>query len=445
MASTTSQTKTVYTPQQLAQMTPGQQQAYLASLDAQSRSAVMQQLQTLRQNANKTFMQKSLRKLAPCANASGAGYSQNYASGTTLIYDLPVIAGAVAAEIVLVYNLTVNPATGTGAAYATNPSAPYSAFQEVDVTYNGTQVRILAYFLKLLQVLRGFMRPGPGLVIAGQSLTNIQNYENTGAPIVVNTNNTWAGVLRIPLNAIAKDDFRGVLPINAQGTKPQLKVQCAQTFMANDPLLSPVRTTAGTGAAVTVTGTVKAFVEYMDGTSLDSLSSLGLDLTNQPTVQMFWDQPLNPLNANLVQRQRIVTLKKHVYVMSILIDGQQSSSFATVPNILGLQLSQDDSGQNAFRVVGLQSNNDVQLFFDQVRQRLGQDLDEGVIPWFLGPLEGTNDSSDHLGPQTFDMSPGHWVAATHAYQVSATGAQTGVTPRVETFVVSINDKGFAST
>jgi|SRR5579885_1316034 hypothetical protein len=446
MAATMIKSTTV-SPQQYAGMTPAQQQAYLRTLPADQQQALVQAATSLTTNANRQFMQKSIRKLAPCPNASGAGYSQTYAPGATLVWDLPVIAGGVAAELLIVYNVLVNPATGTGAAYAANASAPYSLFQEVDVTYNGTQVRTLAYFLKLMSMLRGFQRSGPGLVIAGQSLTNVQNYTNTGAPLTVGSNNTWAGVLRIPLNAIAKDDFRGVLPINAQGTKPQLKVQCAQQLLGPDPLLCPIATTGGSGAAITIAAgsTVKAYVEYLDGTTYDSLQNLGLNLTGQPTVQYAWDQSLNPLSANLIQRQRIVSLKRHAYVVSIIIDGQQSTKFATIPNILGLQLAMDDSGQNAFKAVGLQTNTDVQLYFEQLRQLLGQDLDEGVILWVGGPLDGVQNPSSHLGPKLLDMTPGHWTAATHAYQVSAVGGVTGITPRVETFVVYINDGGFAST
>jgi len=442
---TMTQTK-IISAQQYAGMTPMQQAAYIKTLPPDQAAALQSAATQLVQNANRTFMQKGIRKFAPCPNASGAGYSQTYAAGTTLIWDLPVIAGGVAVELLLVYNLTVNPATGTGAAYGASIAAPENIFQEVDVTYNGTQRRELMYLERVLSVLRGWSRPKPGLVIAGQSLTNLQNYDNTGTPLTINTNNVWAGVQRIPLNPIAKDDFRGVLPINAQGTKPQLKVQCAQTFMSNDPLLSPVFANGGTGNAVTVTGTVKAYVEFIDGTTTDSLTNLGLNLTGQPTVQVAWDQPLNPLNANLIQRQRIVTLKKHVYVVSILIDGQTLGKFSSIPNINGLQLAMDDSGQNAFKAVGLQTNVDVQLFFEQIRNNvLGQDLDEGVILWHPGPLVNVQNPSSHQGPQILDMTPGHWTAATHAYQVNAVGAQTGVTPRVETFVVYINDGGFAST
>lgn len=442
----TTMSKTQYSPQQYASLSPSQQQAYLRTIPPDQQAALVSAATQLVQNANRQFMAKGIRKIAPLANAAGAGYSQNYVAGSTLIYDLPVIAGGVAAELLLVYSLTVNPATGAGAAYGVSVAAPENIFQEIDVTYNGTQVRALAYFYRVLSVLRGWNRPKPGLVIGGQANTNVTNYTNSGQPITINTNNTWAGVLRIPLNAIAKDDFRGVLPINAQGTKPQLRVQCAQNFMSNDPLLSPMFANGGTGNAVTVTGTVKAFVEFIDGTATDQLMNLGLNLAGQPTVQVAWDQPLNPLSANLLQRQRIVNLKKHVYVASIVIDGQALGKFSTIPNITGLQLAMDDSGQNVFKAFGLQTNVDVQLFWEQQRNNiLGQDVDEGVILWHPGPLVNVQNPSSHMGPQILDMTPGHWTAATHAYQVAAVGAQSGVTPRVETFVAYINDGGFAST
>lgn len=444
---TTNATMMSLTPAQIAMLPPDQQAQYMKSLSPAQQQLVQQEVQQQIISSNRKFMRKSVERTAYCPVTGGSGVSAAYSAGQTLFFDFPTVPGF-AKALLISYNLTVNPATGTSAAYAVNAAAPWNIFQELQVLYNGPQVRTHPYFMKVIDQTLGFSRGAQNAVVAGTNNSTIAANIVGTTPITVNTNNTWQGKMLLRLNALGEDTVPGVLPASGVGNKPQLKLTCANSFIGQDPLLNPIAPTTGTGHAATVTGTVNVDMIYLDGTTMDSPAPLALQWQNEPTLQYYWDTPLTPFSANTIQRQTISTKLQHWYAVSIIIDGTTSTSFASLANITGFQLGPDQVGQQTFQNWNIANNVSIYDFFDrQVRRPFGQDLDNGVIPWIVAPGRGVIDSDNRNGTQCLNMYPGGFPAATHSYQMSSVGTQSTIdgfpaaTPRVETFLISENSAG----
>lgn len=452
------------TTNQIANLPPSQQSAYVNSLSPSEKQLVMAELANKKQKDNRNFMRKSFERIAYMPASGGSGNTQAYTPGTTLVYDFPVIGGGYAKGILIRFSINLTFAAGTGATYGLNPAAPFNIFSELQVIYNGQQIRTHPYVIKVLDQIYGYAKyPQQNGVVANmQNSATVNTFEGVNAPAagtITNTFNgavtgttTWVGAMYLPLNALGIDSVPGLLPIMGVGNKPQLKLICAPSFMGNDPLLNPVAATAGSGQSVTINQGATTFVScdlvYQDGSTMNDPNGVALDLTTEPTLQYYWDTPLNPLSPNLLMRQHISTLLEHVYVITVLIDGQTLRQFSTINNITSMQLSADAVGQQNFLSFNIANNIPVGDYYDRyVRRVHGQDLDEGVFIFVDAPTRGVTDSDDRSGVQTLNMQPGGYPAATHAYQVSAVSGMTvfdggpKATPRVECFLVSLNYQG----
>lgn len=434
------------TPSQVAMLPADQQQQYMKNLSPQQQAMVAQEIQNARIQGNRKFMRQSLEKYAYCPVSGGSGTTATYTPGTTLVFDLPVVGSGYAKGLLITFNLTVTLAAGTGATYALTAAGETAIFSEMLLNYNGAQCRLHPYILKVLDMTKGFSRGAFNSVVAGQNNATIANNVAGSTPVAAGSANTWTGKLYFPLNALGEDTVPGILPVMGVGNKPQLKLTCTPTFMnatvnASDPLLSPVVWTGGTGGALTsVTGTINVDMVYLDGTTMSDPNGLVLDLTSEPTLQYYWDTPLNPLTANTLNRQHIATLLEHWYVISIVIDGQSSTAFTTLANLQQFQLSADSVGQQNFLSINVSNNISVYDFYDRRRREYGQDLDVGVIPWVTAPTRGVVDGDNRNGAQVLNMQAGGYPAATHGYLVGSTSS-TNFVPRVETFVISMNYAG----
>lgn len=441
------------TPAQIANLPPDQQAAYMKSLTPQEQALVNAEARNQKVAANRAFLRKSIERIAYCPVSGGSGTTATYAQGSTLVFDLPTVGGGYAKALLITYNLTLNLGVGTSAVYAASDAAPFNIFQELQVVYNGAQVRTHPYFLKILDQIQGYAKYIPQDGVPGGFTHNttidaqlgFTSTETPNLPVTTGSNQTWQGKILLRLNALADDAVPGLLPVMGVGNKPQLKLICAAAFVGVDPLLNPLALASGTAGTNTFTGNVNVDMIYADGTVLSDPNGVALDLTTEPTLQYYWDTPLNPLSANLLMRQHIATLLEHWVVASVVIDGQQLSHFATIANLTALQLSADSVGQQNFYSYNVANNVSVYDYYERVRRKLGQDLDAGVIIWINAPMSGVVDPDNRNGIQALNMQPGGYPAATHAYQVSATGAVAGIVPRVETFLLSMNYNGLKLT
>lgn len=405
--------------------------------------------------ANRAFMRGSIERIAYCPVTGGSGTSATYSSGSTLYFDLPVVGSGYAKALLITYNL--NFTLSNAGTYTVNAAAPWSIFSEIKLDYGNTQVRTHPYFLKIMDQIKGFQTGERNRVLSGNNDATIASNIVGTTPITADgsTNNQWKGKMLIRLNGLGEDSVPGVLPIMGVGNKPQLKLTCAPNFIGNDPLLNPVSNTstgavtfATTNTTDTNSSVIKVDVVYLDGTNMAGPAPLSLNLQGEPTLQYIWDAPLTPFAASSLQRQRVITLLEHWVMASIVIDGNQSSTFAALSNLTGFQLSPDGTGQNVFKNWNVSNNVSIYDYFDRDMRRIhGQDLDPGVILWVDAPARGITSPDNRHGHQVLNMMPnGGFTAATHAYQVgSVTTTTSGLTPRVETFLLSMNYDGLRMT
>ncbi len=432
-------TQLALNPDQIMQLPPNEQAQYVAGLHPRHQEIFAKHVAS---KMSADFMRNSIEKIAYCPVTGGSGTSAAYSPGVTLSFDLPVTEGF-AKALLISYNLTVTPATGTGAGYQTTPSAPYSIFSRAELDYNGPQIVTHPYLFKLQDMLDGILTlPQDGVLTGGNNDSNINSNLVGSTPLVVNSGNTWQGKMLMRLNALNPESPYGLIPINGVGNRPQLKLTCAPALFGTDPLLNAVCANGGSGNAVSVSGTISVDCVYLDGTNYDSIHPLQLrDWDKMPTVQYYWEQSLTPFNANQLNRFMIATKLEHWYALAIVIDGQQSNAFISgINNLTAFGLAPDFTGQQYFEAVNIANNISVYDYYDRkVRKMIRQDLPEGVIPWVAAPLRGVVNANNRNGSQALNMYADGFPATTHVYQVGAVGAVC--TPRVELFLISKNNAG----
>ncbi len=419
------------------------QAQYNAEQQKQALAAFMaQQQQKALREQDLNFM-RSLEQIAACPVTGGSGTTAAYAVGSTFYFDIPVMPSGFAKGLIIKYNLTVTPATASGASYALNRAAAFAVFAELGLQYNGAQVRTHPYFLKIQDMIRGFQRGAQNDVLAGNKDSVIQANIVGTTPIVVNTGNTWQGQFYLPLNGLSEDDVRGILPTSGTGTHAQLKITTPTNFMGNDPLINPIAGSGGTSPSVAATGTISVDLVFLDGHTLDSPSLLPPPPSVYgPTLQYFWEPSLTPINTNSMSRQTITNKMRHHVMASIVIDGAQSNQFSTWANVTQFELTGDATGSQKLKSWNVANNVSIYDYFDrEVRRKIGQDLDAGVILWVASPIRGTVNASNRIGNLALNMYAGGFPTATHGYNVVTPGSPSGYSARVETFLLSENVKG----
>lgn len=437
----TAQPTQVMTSASLAGLSPAERQAYFQSLSPDQSQAAQADFASYVKRANAHYMALTQKKRAYCPPLGG-GTTATFAAGASLVFDFPSAGGAFAEALEVVCNIGLTFAAGTGATYALNQLAPLTLFDRIMVTLNGQQHNFRPYILNYLGLLRGYGKSGePTSVLAGNSDSNYQAIMN-GTEAVTSGTNQWKFMFRIPLNPLNEVNPAGMLPMMSNGAKPQITIQCAPTLMGNDPILNAVRTTAGTGAAVTVgaTATIQVNVIYRDGTNKWSPSALALDLSNVPTVQYIQDQTLTQFVAGVINRQRITTLLQHYLVLSAVVDGVTAGSLAATSNLGYFELAMDSVGQNTFYRFGTGTNIAVYDYFEDLRRQFGQDLPEGIIPWVVGWGENTSNTDNREGVAALNMMEGGWTDVHIGINPTSTGANSNG-PRVETHLVALNPAG----
>lgn len=432
------------TNSELAAMSVQARQSYFNQLSPDQQVSARAAWDSSRIQMNREYMKRTLRHLAIAPQASGGAVTQPWANGQMLSFLVQSANNAFLEGLRIRMALTVTPAVGTAATYQLNAGAPLNVIDSIQIQYNGTQLNLRPFIRNELKLLSGYAITGEPTAPLGGNLgvdSYIDVYETTTFPITAGAGNVWNYEFRLPLNALHPQDARGMLPIMAPGTDVLVNIMLAGAPMGPDPILSPVSTTGGTGAAVTITGTVQVLSEYRDGKTLQGPILQGLDILDMGTVQYVRDNNLNNLVAGIVMRQKIAQVNHLFYVISVLVDGQQSNKFSSISNIQVMELDMDAVGTNVFWKYGTGTNIDVREFWVDLQADIGQDIPEGIIPWVRAPIMNTADASNLDGTAFLNTTPSGWTDVHYGLQVGAVGAVAGINPRVETFIVMVNVAG----
>jgi hypothetical protein len=412
----------------------------------QTAAAAAAAAQAAQMAQNRDFMLRSIDKDAIATQANGGALAQTFVAGQPLTYNMPTANNAYLVGYWVRVNLTVNLATGTSAAYAANAAFPLNVIDSIQLNYGSNQHNFRPYVMKYLSQLQGATRQGqPRSVLVGQNDAYLQGYYNGITPTTPAAGaNTVAFAFFVPCNLLHPQDVRGLLPIQQGETTAQLVVNCAGNLLGNDPILNAYSATTGTGQAVSsVTGTISIIAKYKTGKSMSQLALLQPNLSGVETVQVMKDVSLNNIQAGQIYRGKFTFLQKHAWVFLTVVDGQQSTKFASTSNIQRLELSSDSTGDDLFWAYGQNTNLDVRAFYDKLSGVFGgalqQDMDQGFLPIVTGPIYQQAPADLLEGTAYLDTTPATgWTDTHYGIQLGAVGALSGVAPRVEPHLVFLN-------
>jgi len=448
-ASAPTQSGGLLPPAQLAALSPAQQQAYLSGLNQQQAAAEQSALADYKRAVNRdntNYLMQSLDKYAICPSQAGGGSSATYALGTTLYFNFPSMGGGYVRELLIEVDIKFTANGTTSPTVAWTPAGAYAWFSEIGILYNGQQAKIRPYLLKVLDQIKYKQRLPYNQVLSGLDAdSTTTNFIAAAQPaITAGTAAISKFFFRLPMQLHRWSPI-GMLPAQGQGTKGQVYMVCTGTAIAinPDPLAVPLNLTAGTAPTFSLDSTEKTitcWAIYNDGTNMASKTPLPLHLENLPTAQYIIDSQLNPLSSGTLLKNRLLTLEKHYIVLSVIVDGVQSTSFATTANITEIALAQDSNAQNLFWLYGTQNNTTMNNYFERIRQLYGQDLDPGVILWVNAEQFNTVDADDAAGAQVLDMTTGHWTDTNLCVQLTSV-SNTNFAARMETYIFCLNDAG----
>lgn len=212
----------------------------------------------MRQAKNADFLRNSYKRKMKMNSVT----PNNYAAGTQITFNAPVVPGW-ASKIRVFYDLTVTVSLGTGTAVK-NAAAPYNLFSNVSLSFAGQTHRSHSgYFLKVLQ------QSYRGLLDIADSASWADAIIGDGGitlPLEEGVN-VWKGYFDILLQ-IEENNTAGLVPLGDSATPLSLSLTAPASFTGSDPFTNVVALTGN--AAVTVEGTVSAYVEYRYGQSVHS-------------------------------------------------------------------------------------------------------------------------------------------------------------------------------
>jgi hypothetical protein len=421
-----------------------QQQAYIASLPAAQQALYQHAMQAGQDSDNRSFMLKTrgLRQL--CLQSSGSAQSQSYNAGQLLSFSCPQVLNGYVRGFWIRAQLVVTCAAGTSALYSVAAGAPLNAFSDCEIIYGRTVHKFSPYILKYVWQLRGYLRQSFFVPpVGGQTVATLQSYRSS-SPFTANVGaNTWNFEIYVPMNMIHPSDVRGLLPCYDTNVLPQLNLICQPLSNGSDPIAAPVYWYSGTGGSVAITGTVAVYADVVDGRTITQIQQLRPNLDGQPSVRLVRDQPLNGLTSGTTMRNKIALVGQHALYILTVVDALQNSKFASVSNINAIELGPDASGSSLFLKYGVGTNMSLYEFYNDLFVKLGQDVDEGIIPLVTGTIDAMADASLLEGHNFLNTTAlNGWINANYGVGVNSVGASgtTGyVGARVEAHGLYLSD------
>ena len=436
-----------YTAHDLARMSPDDANAWAMGVPGSDSEAALAELAEAVEIRNFDFITMSQRQVAPCIPQGARGNNTlPYRLGGTHNFDVPVLPGATAFRfnIWIEGSLTYTPA-GTGPTIAMTAAGWNALFDRVEVHANGKLHETHLQFLDDADELRGTLKSGPDRVLAGYQNTTVQNQLRlVPNPPVSGVNAGFKYMQQWELNMISPHSVAGALPISNDNANIQIRLRAPSAVVGPDPKAHVV-TSNGTFDFSTLN--IRVSVEYMDGFNFWTPNNLWLDLTNKPTIVYGVDNDLPDLTAGgQYRRQRISTGLQHYLMIAYVIDGRQSTQFCLWTNLLGVQLTLDESARNTFYHFWDGADIGMDEWFRQRRNRFQQDFPrEGTVDHIVGWAHGTPNPDNRDGKGALNMWPksegGFYGYVGHGYKVGAVGGVAGVTPRVELYYAAINPDG----
>lgn len=388
---------------------------------------------------NVAYMKLCVPQWAPVPY-SGGGFTPAIAAGTQYTFNVNTASNAMVEGFFIRAIFTLNPATGTAAAYAKNAGAPLNVIDNIQIVYGNVVQNFRPYILRTLAMMGGKTAPPtPSTVLIGQSVATVGTYVNGGQAITVNTNNVWDFDLYVSLAPIRRNDWFGLLPGMGGETQLQVQITTATSFQVGaDPEYNVVSAVSGTGHAIVVAGTLAVIARYRDGTTRRSPVLRRLEVAGEASVHFLRDQTLMNITAGTVFSGTIGIKSSEIpWVLLTLIDGQSSTKFSSWANTAILQETADAVGNNIIWKTGTGTNMSQYLVpYDLERRIFEQDLDEGIVPIVKAPVSNVNDPDNMDGQDFLNTLPSGYPDWHYGVQFTAVGGVAGIVPRVATHVIA---------
>ena len=387
--------------------------------------------------ANADYMTRS-RRFPVRMPLVGGNLNGPYAVNSTLNFIMGPVNNGWMDTLDIDVNIQI---TMTTAAATANKGYPWNLVAAITVNLDGQISYVEPYELYLLERVRGRLRAGVDTVLAGGQNTSLQNIVFTAPTTLAIGANNIRFRIRCPLNALHPLDGAGLLPTQGTQDPVQINIITATTIIGVDPWIHPA--TSGTGtAAVTGTSTVTVYGWVRDGrTYWSPQEQLPFYPDGLPQVSYDREPDLVNLVANNIVRTQLTKVLRIYYMFSIIIDGQSSAQFATNANINSWDLSADSSGNFKLRQFGLE-NVPMDLLFEDIRMRFGQDFPEGVIPVVFAPQDNLPMPDVGNGTNILNMMAGGWTSLYQGINLAAVGGVAGIQPRVHTLIIGANDSPY---
>lgn len=387
--------------------------------------------------ANADYMTRS-RRFPVRMPLVGGNLNGPYAVNSTLNFIMGPVNNGWMDTLDIDVNIQI---TMTTAAATANKGYPWNLVAAITVNLDGQISYVEPYELYLLERVRGRLRAGVDTVLAGGQNTSLQNIVFTAPTTLAIGANNIRFRIRCPLNALHPLDGAGLLPTQGTQDPVQINIITATTIIGVDPWIHPA--TSGTGtAAVTGTSTVTVYGWVRDGrTYWSPQEQLPFYPDGLPQVSYDREPDLVNLVANNIVRTQLTKVLRIYYMFSIIIDGQSSAQFATNANINSWDLSADSSGNFKLRQFGLE-NVPMDLLFEDIRMRFGQDFPEGVIPVVFAPQDNLPMPDVGNGTNILNMMAGGWTSLYQGINLAAIGGVAGIQPRVHTLIIGANDSPY---
>lgn len=393
--------------------------------------------QTSSVTANADYMARS-RRFPVRMPLIGGNLNGVYTPGATLNFIAGPVNNGWMDMIEIDLNIQVTMATATAAA---NAGYPWNLIQAVTINLDGQISYCEPYFAcYLLPRMRRWEGVGVDSVLAGNSITAVQNFLYS-APTTLNVGaNNIRVRMRIPLNVLHSLDGSGLLPMQGTQDPVQVNVILPNTLNGLDPWNNPFYSATGV-ASITGTSTVTVYAWVRDGRTLWAPGEqLPFYPDGLPQVSYDREPDVINLQAGSIVRGQMTKVLKVYYGVAICIDGNASNVFASDTNFNSFDLSADSSGNFKFLQFGLE-NVQFDLLWSDLRATFGQDWPTGVIPLIYAPQSHLHDIDAGNGTNILNQMDGGW---TSLYQGVNFISQAGIAvqPRIHTCIIGTNDSPY---
>lgn len=398
---------------------------------AQSQQPTAQQLQAIQNAKNSAYMQYSYEQPVLANNLNGTQFGQ----GRTINFEAPIISGAWATKVKLIYDLNIHVVEGASATVPTpNAGFPENLINNVEVKFGNKVINANPAIFKIFDKMEGWNRTTLDDVV-GHRDSVIDGMLRQVPTTLVAGDNKLHFTREIMLNMCHESSVNGILPIFANGTRLQVALQLPSAVVGPDPLDNCLNTA---DATVTVTGDVRAQIVYRDFTSFTSVDSVQPDISGLATPQLIQLPTLSSLQPGVLQTISVRNPYQFSKIVHFIIDGKQSDRYASPDNILNFRYDKAENNSSAFwdyeTTGGMES-----YYRDYVRAKFGQDLDAGVLVFDSSTANVANASSK-MGVATLNLSSNGYPSMRAGFKVGAVDGSK-IAPRVVSYGVILNPDG----